>query len=153
MGGPDHALLRADEEWRHPGQLAPKVWMALNRPARVLEFDARTLTLRNTDRDGRIRSTGVLDAVAWGRERVRHPSRLTESSTGLPLDNLRDDTPQGAEPLPPPSWRGKKSGLANAGEISPEHACADLTAVTGYAFNGDGVVPPAFRPHASSVWA
>ncbi len=141
MGGLDQVLLRTDEEWRQLGQLDPKVWMALSCPTRGLEFDARTLTLLDADQDGRIRSTDVLNAVAWVCERVRHPSRLTEPNTGLPLDNLRDDTPLGAELLAAARLVREKSGQTDAGEISPEQAGAALAAVTDYAFNGDGVVP------------
>lgn len=99
MGGLDQVLLSTDEEWRQLDQLDPKLWMALSCPTSGLEFDARTLALLDTDHDGRIRSADILEAVAWVCERVKHPARLTQPSTGLPLDNLRDDTPQGAELL------------------------------------------------------
>ena len=99
MGGLDQVLLSTDEEWRQLDQLDPKLWMALSCPTHGLEFDARTLSLLDTDQDGRIRSADILEAVAWVCERVKHPARLTQPSTGLPLDNLRDDTPQGAELL------------------------------------------------------
>lgn len=141
MGGLDQVLLRTDEEWRHLDQLDPKVWMALSCPTHGLEFDARTLALLDADQDGRIRSADILNAVAWVCERVRHPSRLTEGSAGLPLDNLRDDTPQGAELLAAARLVQEKDGQAHSGEISPEQAGAALAAVTDYAFNGDGVVP------------
>ena len=44
--------------------------------------------------------------MAWVCERVKHPARLTQPGTGLPLDNLRDDTPQGAELLAADSGLG-----------------------------------------------
>lgn len=142
MGGLDQVLLRTDEEWRHLGQLDPKVWMALSCPTHGLEFDARTLGLLDADQDGRIRSADILNAVAWVCERVRHPSRLTETSAGLPLDNLRDDTPQGAELLAAARLVQERSGQPDSGEISPQQAGAALAAATDYTFNGDGVVPP-----------
>ena len=142
MGGLDQVLLSTDEEWRQLDQLDPKLWMALSCPTHGLEFDARTLSLLDTDQDGRIRSADILEAVAWVCERVKHPARLTQPSTGLPLDNLRDDTPQGAELLAAARLVQEKSGRTEAGEISPEQAGAALAAVTDYAFNGDGVVPP-----------
>ena len=36
----------------------------------------------------------------------KHPARFTQPGTGLPLDNLRDDTPQGAELLAADSGLG-----------------------------------------------
>lgn len=142
MGGLDQVLLSTDEEWRQLDQLDPKLWMALSCPTHGLEFDARTLSLLDTDQDGRIRSADILEAVAWVCERVKHPARLTQPGTGLPLDNLRDDTPQGAELLAAARLVQEKSGRTEAGEISPEQAGAALAAVTDYAFNGDGIVPP-----------
>lgn len=142
MGGLDQVLLSTDEEWRQLDQLDPKLWMALSCPTSGLEFDARTLALLDTDHDGRIRSADILEAVAWVCERVKHPARLTQPSTGLPLDNLRDDTPQGAELLAAARLVQEKGGRAETEEISPELAGAALAAVTDYAFNGDGVVPP-----------
>ena len=115
MGGLDQVLLSTDEEWRQLDQLDPKLWMALSCPTHGLEFDARTLSLLDTDQDGRIRSADILEAVAWVCERVKHPARLTQPGTGLPLDNLRDDTPQGAELLAAARLVQEKSGRTEAG--------------------------------------
>lgn len=142
MGGLDQALLLTDEEWRHLDQLDPKLWMAMSCPTQGLEFDARTLALLDTDQDGRIRATDILEIVAWVCERVKHPSRLRERHDGLPLDNLRDDTPQGAELLAAARLVLDKSGVSDADRICPDQVEAVLAAAADYHFNGDGVVPP-----------
>lgn len=141
MGGLDQVLLLTDEEWRHLDQLDPKLWMAMSCPTQGLEFDARTLALLDTDQDGRIRATDILETVAWVCERVKHPSRLRESHDGLPLDNLRDDTPQGAELLAAARLVLDKSGASDADLICPDQVQATLAVAADYRFNGDGVVP------------
>lgn len=141
MGGLDQVLLLTDEEWRHLDRLDPKLWMALSCPTQGLEFDARTLDLLDTDHDGRIRSADILEAVAWLCERLKHPARLTENNTGLPLDNLQDDNAQGSELLSAARLVLKKNQNPNAAQVTPEEVQKALAAAADYPFNGDGVVP------------
>lgn len=142
MGGLDQVLLLTDEEWRHLDQLDPKLWMALSCPTQGLEFDARTLALLDTDHDGRIRSADILEAVAWLCERLKHPARLTENNTGLPLDNLQDDNAQGSELLSAARLVLKKNQNPDASQVTAEEVEKALAAAAEYPFNGDGVVPP-----------
>lgn len=141
MGGLDQVLLLTDDEWRHLDKLDPKIWMALSCPTQGLEFDARTLALLDTDQDSRIRSTDILEAVAWLCDRLKHPARLTQNNTGLPLDNLQDDNPQGAELLSAARLVLKKNQNADAAQVTPEEVQKALAAAAEYPFNGDGVVP------------
>ena len=99
MAGLDQALLSTDAEWQDLRQLDPKLWMAMSCPTYGLEFDAQTLTLLDADSDGRIRAREILDAVDWLCQRVSHPSRLRERRAKLPLDILRQDTPEGVDML------------------------------------------------------
>ncbi|WP_241160108.1 ABC transporter permease [Desulfovibrio sp. ZJ369] len=141
MGGLDQVLLHTDEEWRHLDKLDPKLWMTLSCPTQGLEFDARTLELLDTDQDGRIRSADILEAVAWLCERLKHPARLTEGTTGLPLDNIQDDNAQGSELLSAARLVLKKNQNADAAQVTPDEAQKAVAAAAEYALNGDGVVP------------
>ena len=55
IGGLDQVTLRTPEELLHLDELDPKLWVALSCPINKLQFDARTLELLDTDKDGRIR--------------------------------------------------------------------------------------------------
>lgn len=141
MAGLDQALLSTDAEWQDLRLLDPKLWMAMSCPTYGLEFDAQTLTLLDADSDGRIRAREILDAVDWLCQRVSHPSRLRERRAKLPLDILRQDTPEGVNMLAAARLVLDKTGAEDKTSVDRSQAAAALSAAAGYAFNGDGVVP------------
>lgn len=143
MAGLDQALLTEDAEWQNLDRLDPKVWMAMSCPVRGLEFDPQTLALLDADNDGRIRAKEILNAVDWVCRRVTRPSHLRQRRPDLPLDILRDDTPEGRELLAAARLVLEKTNAENKGSVSREQTAAALNAAAGYAFNGDGVIPAA----------
>lgn len=146
MAGLDQALLLADDEWRHLDRLDPKLWMALSCPTEGLEFDTATLRLLDEDGDGRIRAADLLAAVAWVCQRVKRPSRLRERAPDLPLDNLREDTPEGAEVLAAARLVLATANAEGAAAVAREQIAAALAAAAEYPYNGDGVLPPCSVP-------
>lgn len=141
MSGLDQAILETDWEWRHLASLDQKLWMAMSCPTRGLEFSAATLALLDPDKDGRIRSADILDAVAWVCDRVKHPSQLKKGENALGLANLRDDTDAGRELIAAFGLVAEKSGAENSESVTTDEIDAVLAEAEGYAFNGDGVVP------------
>ena len=65
MGGTDQVTLSTMAELRRLRELDPKLWGALSCPATGVEFDQRTMSLLDSNGDGRIRMPEVLDAVEW----------------------------------------------------------------------------------------
>lgn len=61
--------LGAGEDLAHLAELDPKLWFAISMPVAGVRFDARTLELMDTDRDGRIRADEILAAIAFLRDR------------------------------------------------------------------------------------
>lgn len=153
MSGLDQATLQTDWEWRNLDRLDQKLWMAMSCPTHGLEFDAGTLELLDPDKDGRIRSADILAAVSWVCERVRHPARLREGGTAMPLDNLRDDTEVGRELLAAATLVLERHGMAGASTVTPGQIEAILAEAESYAFNGDGIVPLASVPQGEEVLA
>lgn len=143
MAGLDQALLTGDAEWTGLSRLDPKLWMAMSCPVRGLEFDPQTLELLDADNDGRIRAKEILNAVDWVCRRVTHPSQLRQRRPDLPLDILRDDTPEGRELLAAAHLVLEKTRAENKNSVSRAQVSAALSAAAGYAFNGDGVIPVA----------
>lgn len=142
MSGMDQIVLSDDEEWRNLDKLDEKLWMALSCPTTGLEFNADTLALLDTDKDGRIRANDVKAAVAWLCDRLRHPSSLRDEKDEISIESLRDDTESGkalalALKLVLENHSKSAADTASLAEINDV-----LAEAAGYAFNGDGIVPP-----------
>ena len=64
-GGFDQVALESGADLMALDQLDQKLWVALACPTTGLEFDAKTLALIDTDKDGRIRAPELIAAVKW----------------------------------------------------------------------------------------
>ena len=121
-------------------ELDKKLWTVLSAPTTGVRFDEATLKLIDSDGDGRVRVPEVLAAVDWMAARFRKLDFLFAGKDEIPLDEMRDDTPEGQALL-----KSFKSLLSRAGK--PDAATLSLADVTGMTdifnaqpFNGDGVV-------------
>ena len=56
--------------------LDQKLWVALSCPTRGIEFDAHTLDLIDSDRDGRVHANEVLGAIAWAGNLLKTPDLM-----------------------------------------------------------------------------
>lgn len=88
-GGFDQVRLDTPADLAALRQLDQKLWTALACPVKGLEFDARTLSYIDADKDGRIRAPELLDAVDWAMSVLAEPGVLF-SSEGLPLSAIND---------------------------------------------------------------
>lgn len=140
MGGMDQATLATDYDWRHLGELDPKLWMALSCPIAGLEFNQETLILMDTDEDGRIRAQEAKDAVAWLCERMEHPAEACKGLAEVRLDGLRRDTDGGRAIAAALRLALKKLGKNEAESITATECGTVLAEAINYAFNGDGIV-------------
>ena len=120
--------------------LDKKLWTVLSAPTVGVRFDAATLQLLDADSDGRIRVPEVLAAVDWMAARFKKLDFLFVGTQEIPLDEVREDTPEGQALL-----KSFKSLLARAGK--PDVSAVSLADVAGITdlfnaqpFNGDGVV-------------
>ncbi len=150
MGGLDQVVLQNDEEWRNLDKLDPKLWMALSCPIEGLEFSQATLALLDKDKNGRVRAQEVTEAVDWVCQQLVKPSCLNENSSELALSDLREDTPSGQDLRKAIKLALEQQGKGQDDILSLPEVEAIITEASGYPFNGDGVVPPASAPAASS---
>lgn len=141
VGGFDQVSLDGGEDLRALDQLDQKLWLALSCPTRGLEFDARTLDLMDTDRDGRIRVPEVLAAVRWICSVLKDPDYLVTAGAALPLSAINDASPQGAELLGSAVHILTSLGKPDAAEITVEDASDTAAIFAKTRFNGDGIVP------------
>jgi hypothetical protein len=139
-GGLDQVYFATGADIERLAELDRKLWVALACPVRGLEFDERTAALIDTDGDGRIRATEVLEAVAFLRSRLRSLDGVLAGADTLALAAIDDQTADGKRAL-----ASARQILANLGKEGADAiACADVAnpARIGTRFNGDGIVTP-----------
>src|ERR1035438_2659970 len=139
-GGFDQVRLETGADLMALDQLDQKLWVALACPTTGLEFDAKTLALIDTDKDGRIRAPELIAATQWAGGLLKNPDDLLKSSPSLPLSAINDSTPEGQQLLA--SARQILGTLKKAAEVI---TLEDTTTVTEKfvetLLNGDGIVP------------
>lgn len=142
MGGLDQVTLRTAEELRHLGELDPKLWVILSCPASGLEFDARTLALIDTDKDGRIRIPEVVAAVDWACARLADPASLVDAPVAMPLAAITTATEDGRRLVATARSILKKRGKPETDALTQEDVEIAVATAAQNTFNGDGVFPP-----------
>ena len=140
-GGFDQVKIETGADIANLDQLDQKLWVALACPTTGLEFDAKTLALVDTDKDGRIRVPELIAAAKWATRLLKNPDDLLKSSPSLPLSAINDATPEGKQLA-----ASARQILANLGKKDAAAITLDDTADTAKIFaqtnfNGDGIVP------------
>jgi len=141
-GGFDQVRLDRGTDIVSLGELDQKLWVALSCPVQGLEFDEKTLTLIDTDKDGRIRAPEVIAAAKWAGSMLADPDDLVKGGDTLALASLAEDGDESK--LIRASARQILSDLGkkDAKEISLEDVTDTAKIFAQTKFNGDGIVPP-----------
>src|SRR4029078_1747823 len=122
-------------------QLDQKLWVALACPTSGLEFDSKTLALIDTDHDGRIRPPELIAAFKWAGSCLKDPEQLLKSSPSLPLNSIKDATPEGKEILAFARQILMNLVEKDASIITLEHTADTARIFAQTQFNGDGIIP------------
>ncbi len=135
-GGFDQVKLETSADLANLNQLDQKLWVALACPTQGLEFDAKTLALIDTDKDGRIRVPEIIAATKWAVSCLKNPDDLFAGRDSLPLAAIND----------PQILASAKHILASLGKpdadaISIEDTTDTTKIFSATNFNGDGIVP------------
>ena len=142
IGGVTRVRLESGEDIAHLGELDQKLWTALSCPVKGLELDEKTLSMIDTDSDGKIHVNEVVAAAKWLTSVLRNPDFLLKESGELPLSELNDGCEEGAKLL-----ASARQILSNLGLEKDSISVADSSdSVAIFAktrFNGDGVITPA----------
>ncbi len=141
-GGLEQVSLRSGADLLHLDQLDPKLWVALSCPVKGLELDEKTLTLIDSDGDGRIRVPELIAAVKWAAARVKDPSVLLQGSESLALDAIEDETPAGKILVASARQILANLGQPTATAITVGESSDTAKIFASSALNGDGVIPP-----------
>ncbi len=137
-GGFDQVKLETGADLVHLDQLDQKLWVALACPVTGLEFDARTLALIDTDKDGRIRAPELIAAAQWAGGLMKNPDDLLNGSPTLRPSAINDATPEGKLIA---NFARQVLGKSDTGEVTFDEAAAAAQTFAAKPFNGDGIIP------------
>ncbi len=140
-GGLDQVLFRNGADIAHLAELDQKLWTALSCPTKGIRFDAKTLEMLDTDKDGRIRVPELLAAVKWLSARLVSLDPLMDGSETLRLASVSASTPEGQSLLASARRILANLGKASADAISLADVGDTAKIFAGTRFNGDGIVP------------
>ncbi|HWY75570.1 MAG TPA: hypothetical protein VN281_08130, partial [Verrucomicrobiae bacterium] len=140
-GGFDQVRLDSAGALMALDQLDQKLWVALACPAQGLEFDSKTLTLIDLDKDGRIRPPEIIAAAKWTCGCLKNPNDLLKGSASLPLAAINNETPEGAQLLASAKQILANLGKGDAAAISVEDTADTVRIFAQTNFNGDGIIP------------
>jgi hypothetical protein len=139
-GGFDQVKIKSGADIANLGELDPKLWVALACPTTGLEFDAKTLALLDTDKDGRIRVPEVIAASRWACASLKNPDSLLRSSPSLALSEINTETPEGMQLYCSAKQILQNLGKKDADAITPEDTADTAKIFAQTSFNGDGII-------------
>lgn len=140
-GGLDQVMLRNGDDIAHLAELDQKLWTALSCPTKGIRFDSKTLTLLDTDADGRVRVPELLAAIGWLSERLVSLDSLIKGGDTLRLDAINASTPVGQALLANVKRVLLNVGKGTAEEITLGDVADTAKVLSETRFNGDGIVP------------
>ena len=139
IGGVIRVKLATGEDLAHLGELDQKYWTVLSCPVGELNFDNRTLSLIDSDADGRIRVNEVVDAASFLCSVIKDKDLILKGEDTLELDQIDTSCEQGKR-----LYDSARTILDNLGaapdRISVSQALDSAAIFKGSKFNGDGVV-------------
>ena len=142
VGGVVRVDIRSGEDIAHLGELDQKLWTVLSCPTKKLEFDARTLSLMDTDNDGKIRAEEVIEAAEWITSLLKDKDSLLKGEDTLALDNIDTSNPEGEALAKSARQILSNLGLEKDG-IGLAETSDSVAIFKDTKFNGDGIITPA----------
>ena len=141
-GGFDQVCLDRGADLLALEQLDQKLWVALSCPTHGIEFDSKTLELIDSDHDGNIRATEIIDAVKWAGALLKDADLLIKGENSLPLSAINDNDEEGKNILSAAKHILQSLGKADAEVVSTQDTEDTEKLVAAMRFNGDGIIPP-----------
>lgn len=145
-GGLDQVVFRNGQDIVSLRELDQKLWVTLACPTQGLDLDERTLSLIDTDKDGRIRPPEIIATVEWLRDVYKNPDELMTSRDFVPLAAISDKTEAGKAILATARRVLELVGRQNASQIELADVMDRAKIDADVARNGDGIVPPEASP-------
>ena len=142
IGGLDQAAIETGADLLALRNLDQKLWVALSCPVKGLELDEKTLSLIDTDKDGRIRVPELLAAIDWAALHLEDLGVLLKGRDTLALSAFKTSAAEGKAALASAKRILASLGKADASEIAFADAADTARLFASTKFNGDGVITP-----------
>ena len=91
VGGVTRVRIQSAEDLRHLGELDKKMWTVLSCPVNGLEISADSLSLMDTDGDGKLRLKEVVATSEYLCASLKDPKSLFEQKDTILIDNIADE--------------------------------------------------------------
>jgi hypothetical protein len=149
-GGFDQVRLDSAQDLLELKNLDQKLWVALACPIDNVHFDKRTLSLIDSDGDGRIRPAELIAAINWTIPLLKNPEDVINGLSDFSLESINDSSTEGKQLVD-----AMKRTLAALGKSEQEHlSIADLESLektlSEKPFNGDGIITEDNAPDDTS---
>ena len=95
IGGVTRVTINNGEDIAHLDELDQKLWTVLSCPVKGLEFDEQTLTLMDTDNDGKIRVNEVVAAAKWLTKTIKNSDNLLLGEDHIALSDINTENEEG----------------------------------------------------------
>ncbi len=139
-GGFDQVRIDSARDLLALDQLDQKLWVALSCSITNVYFDQKTLSMIDTDKDGRIRAPELIAAIKWAGRLLKNPDDLVPGGDGISVNMINDSSDEG-KILADSVKRSLKTIGKNESEML---TLADVQvlekAFSVMAFNGDGII-------------
>lgn len=140
VGGVSRVNLETGADLLALEDLDQKLWTALSCPVYGLEIDSDTLTLVDSDKDGKIRVPEVIEAVKWITSLIKDPNDLVRENMALPLSAINTDSSLGNSLLASSKQILINIGKPEATSITVEETSDTEAIFASTKFNGDGII-------------
>lgn len=139
IGGVTRVNIETGEDIAHLQELDQKMWTVLSCPVKGLEFDAKTLSLLDSDGDGKIRVNEVIEATKWIVRVIKNPELLTKQESFISLADINQSDEEGLK-----LYNSARTILSNLGlekdTISIDDTKDSAAIFAKTKFNGDGII-------------
>ncbi len=139
VGGVTRVNIESGQDILHLDELDRKLWTALSCPLKNLEIDEKTMTMLDTNGDGKIHIEEVVAASKWLTSVVNDPELLLKREAFIPFSAFNTSSEEGLHLL-----ETSKQILENLGLEKDNISIADvsdsLAIFAKTRFNGDGII-------------
>lgn len=139
VGGVTRVCIESGNDILHLDELDRKLWTALSCPLKNLEIDEKTMTMLDTNGDGKIHIEEVVAASKWLTSVINDPDLLLTRSNVLPFSAFNTSNEEGLHLLATAKQILENLGLEK-NEISVADVSDSIAIFAKTKFNGDGII-------------
>ena len=139
VGGVTRVNIESGQDILHLDELDRKLWTALSCPLKNLEIDEKTMTMLDTNGDGKIHIEEIVAASKWLTTVINDPELLLKREAFIPFTAFNTSNEEGLHLLDTSKQILENLGLEKD-NISIADVSDSLAIFAKTRFNGDGII-------------